>query len=55
MALENFEVEFVKDLRLVKVGLSFTILDIAFFLLLIIWMSSLRDWCSNCCAERTGI
>jgi hypothetical protein len=55
MALENFEVEFIKDLRFVKVGLSFTAIGIAFFFFMILWTSPLREWCSNCCADRTGI
>jgi hypothetical protein len=55
MAIESFEGEFIKDLRLIKVGLSFTVIGIAFFLMLIICVSPLREWCSNCCADRTGI
>jgi hypothetical protein len=55
MALESFEGEFIKDLRIVKVGLSFTVIGIAFLLILIICVSPLRECCSNCCADRTGI
>jgi hypothetical protein len=55
MALENFEVEFIKDLRFVKVGLSFTVIGLAFFMLMIFWASPMRECCSNCCADRTGI
>jgi hypothetical protein len=55
MALESFEVEFIKDLRIVKVGLSFTVIGIVFFMFMIIYVSPLREWCSNCCADRTGI
>ena len=55
MALESFETEYIKDLRIVKVGLSFTVIGIALFLMLVICVSPLREWCSNCCADRTGI
>jgi len=43
MALESFETEFIKDLRIVKVGLSFTVIGIALFLMLVICVSPLRD------------
>ena len=55
MALENFEVEFIKDLKIVKVGLSFTVIGIAFYIFMILWTSPLRECCSNCCADKTGI
>lgn len=55
MALESFETAFTKDITIVRVGLSFTVIGIVFFTLLFICSTPLRDWCSNCCAERTGI
>lgn len=55
IALESFEGEFIKDLRIVKVGLSFTVLGIALFVMLFICVSPLKNWCANCCADRTGI
>lgn len=54
MALEAFESEFIKDLRIVKVGLSFTVIGIVLFTILVICVTPLREWCSNCCADRTG-
>ena len=55
MALESFEGDFIKDLRIVKVGLSFTVIGISFFIILILCVSPLKDLCSECCARRTGI
>ena len=55
MALETFEGEYITDLRIVKVGLSFTAIGITLLMMLIIFVSPLREWCSNCCADRTGI
>jgi hypothetical protein len=55
MALEAFEGEFIKDLRIVKVGLSFTVIGLTLLFLLVIFVSPLRERCSNCCADRTGI
>lgn len=55
MALEAFEGAFIKDIAIVKVGLSFTVIGAVFFILLFICSTPLRACCSNCCAERTGI
>ena len=49
-ALEMFEPEFTKYLRIVKVGLSFTIIGITLFTLLILCTTPLKDCCLNCCA-----
>ena len=38
-----------------KVGLSFTAIGLILFLIIIICVSPLRNWCSNFCADRTGI
>jgi hypothetical protein len=55
MALEAFEGAFIKDIAIVKVGLSFTVIGIVFFILIFICATPLRECCANCCAERTGI
>jgi hypothetical protein len=52
MALENFEVEFYKDLTIVKIGLSFTIIGLITFFLILVWLSQIIEWCSKRLAEK---
>jgi len=52
MALENFEAVFTKHLMIVKVGLAFTIIGIIVFLIIVVWLGRLRDWCSNCFEKK---
>lgn len=53
-ALEAFESSYISDLRLVKAGLSFTVIGVFIFLVLIIMVSPLRECCANCCVRVTG-
>ena len=53
-ALQSFEGEFIKDLRLVKAGLSFCVIGLTLFLILVFVASPLRECCANCCANITG-
>jgi hypothetical protein len=42
-------------MRIVKVGLAFTVIGILFFLILFFYVSPLRDWCAHATADKTGI
>lgn len=53
-ALQSFEREFFKDLRLVKAGLSFSVIGLTFFVILVFVASPLCESCGNCCANMTG-
>ena len=52
MALENFEVEFYKDLTIVKIGLSFTIIGLITFFLILVWGSQIIEWCTKRLEEK---
>ena len=54
IALQAFESSYISDLRIVKAGLSFTVIGIFIFIVLIIIVSPLRECCSNCCVRVTG-
>ena len=54
-ALEMFKSEFPPHLRLVEVGLSFSVIGFTFYMFLLICTTGIWDSCMSCCAHRTGI